>query len=127
MADESWSQGPIAASACKSINVCLSLSWRRAGVKLSSSDVYVSTVGGIRLTEPAADLAIALAQVEIMRFGMLFGRVMRIAAMPVATRFAMRRIGMLGRIIAAAGEQKEAADTREQQDQHRQANEKNEL
>ena len=34
---------------------------RRAGMKLSESDVYVSTVGGIRLTEPGADLAIALA------------------------------------------------------------------
>jgi DNA repair protein RadA/Sms len=34
---------------------------RRAGFKLSGSDVYVSTVGGIRLTEPGADLAIALA------------------------------------------------------------------
>jgi len=34
---------------------------RRAGIPLSSSDVYVSTVGGIRIHEPAADLAIALA------------------------------------------------------------------
>ncbi len=34
---------------------------RRAGLRLSDSDVYVSTVGGVRLTEPAADLAIALA------------------------------------------------------------------
>jgi DNA repair protein RadA/Sms len=34
---------------------------RRAGLPLSSFDVYVSTVGGIRLTEPGADLAIALA------------------------------------------------------------------
>lgn len=34
---------------------------RRAGLKLSDHDVYVSTVGGVRLTEPAADLAIALA------------------------------------------------------------------
>ncbi|AVG23037.1 DNA repair protein RadA/Sms [Pontimonas salivibrio] len=34
---------------------------RRAGLKLSQADVYISTVGGIRLTEPAADLAIALA------------------------------------------------------------------
>jgi DNA repair protein RadA/Sms len=34
---------------------------RRAGVRLSDHDVYVSTVGGVRLTEPAADLAIAVA------------------------------------------------------------------
>ncbi|BDZ45171.1 DNA repair protein RadA [Naasia aerilata] len=34
---------------------------RRAGIRLSQFDVYVSTVGGVRLTEPAADLAIAIA------------------------------------------------------------------
>jgi DNA repair protein RadA/Sms len=34
---------------------------RRAGLKLSTADVYVSTVGGIKLSEPAADLSIALA------------------------------------------------------------------
>jgi len=34
---------------------------RRAGITLSGSDVYVSTVGGIRIHEPGADLAIALA------------------------------------------------------------------
>ena len=34
---------------------------RRAGMKLSELDVYVSTVGGVKITEPAADLAIAIA------------------------------------------------------------------
>jgi DNA repair protein RadA/Sms len=34
---------------------------RRLGVKLHDKDVYVSTVAGVRLVEPAADLAIALA------------------------------------------------------------------
>ena len=34
---------------------------RRAQLPLSGFDVYVSTVGGIRVIEPAADLAIALA------------------------------------------------------------------
>lgn len=34
---------------------------RRAGIKTSTFDVYVSTVGGVRFTEPAADLAIAIA------------------------------------------------------------------
>ncbi|MEU1972002.1 DNA repair protein RadA [Microbacterium sp. NPDC019599] len=34
---------------------------RRAGVTVSDQDVYVSTVGGVRLVEPAADLAIAVA------------------------------------------------------------------
>jgi len=34
---------------------------RRAGVPLRSADVYLSTIGGVRVTEPASDLAIALA------------------------------------------------------------------
>jgi len=34
---------------------------RRAGIRVGELDVYVSTVGGVRLVEPAADLAIALA------------------------------------------------------------------
>ncbi|MGO2660838.1 DNA repair protein RadA [Mycetocola reblochoni] len=34
---------------------------RRVGIPLTDKDVYVSTVGGVRLTEPAADLAIAVA------------------------------------------------------------------
>ncbi|GGC08872.1 DNA repair protein RadA [Cellulomonas carbonis] len=34
---------------------------RRAGVNLGDRDVYVSTVGGARVVEPGADLAVALA------------------------------------------------------------------
>jgi DNA repair protein RadA/Sms len=34
---------------------------RRCGLPLSSKDIFVSTVGGVRLTEPACDLAVALA------------------------------------------------------------------
>ncbi|HKJ12090.1 MAG TPA: DNA repair protein RadA [Ornithinimicrobium sp.] len=34
---------------------------RRAGLDVTGADCYVSTVGGVRLTEPAADLAVALA------------------------------------------------------------------
>jgi DNA repair protein RadA/Sms len=34
---------------------------RRAHISLNDKDVYVSTVGGVKLTEPGADLAIALA------------------------------------------------------------------
>lgn len=34
---------------------------RRAGVPLRSADVYLSTIGGVRVSEPASDLAISLA------------------------------------------------------------------
>jgi DNA repair protein RadA/Sms len=34
---------------------------KRAGLNLSSSDIYVNIVGGLRVSEPAADLAIILS------------------------------------------------------------------
>lgn len=40
---------------------------RRAGIRVSDQDVYVSTVGGVRLVEPAADLAIAVAVANALR------------------------------------------------------------
>jgi DNA repair protein RadA/Sms len=40
---------------------------RRAGVPLGSQDVYVNVVGGVRLTEPAADLAVTLAVASSLR------------------------------------------------------------
>lgn len=43
------------------VSMILAVLERRLRVPLHASDVYVSTVGGVRLTEPAADLAIALA------------------------------------------------------------------
>jgi DNA repair protein RadA/Sms len=43
------------------VSMLLAVLERRAHLNLSSYDVYISTVGGVRLTEPGADLAIALA------------------------------------------------------------------
>ncbi|MGO1855315.1 MAG: DNA repair protein RadA, partial [Microbacteriaceae bacterium] len=40
---------------------------RRAKITTSNVDVYVSTVGGVRFTEPAADLAIAIAVAGAIR------------------------------------------------------------
>ena len=34
---------------------------RRSGVPLRAADVYLSTIGGVRVTEPASDLAVAMA------------------------------------------------------------------
>ena len=39
---------------------------KRADIKTSDHDVYVSTVGGVRFIEPAADLAIAIAVASAM-------------------------------------------------------------
>ena len=40
---------------------------KKAGIVTSDQDVYVSTVGGVRFTEPAADLAIAVAVASSVR------------------------------------------------------------
>ncbi len=40
---------------------------KKARIKTSDLDVYVSTVGGVRFTEPAADLAIAIAVASSVR------------------------------------------------------------
>lgn len=43
------------------VAMVLAILERRTGIATSKLDVYVSTVGGVRFTEPAADLAIAVA------------------------------------------------------------------
>ena len=40
---------------------------KRAEIVTSDQDVYVSTVGGVRFIEPAADLAIAIAVAGAVR------------------------------------------------------------
>ncbi|GAA3755913.1 DNA repair protein RadA [Microbacterium kribbense] len=49
------------------VAMILALLERRAEIDLSRHDVYVSTVGGVRLVEPAADLAIAIAIATALR------------------------------------------------------------
>ncbi|MEX5274733.1 MULTISPECIES: DNA repair protein RadA [Kocuria] len=43
------------------VAMLLAVLQRRAGVGLANLDCYVSTVGGVRLTEPATDLAVCMA------------------------------------------------------------------
>lgn len=43
------------------VNLLVAMLERRTKLKLSDKDIFVNIVGGIRLTEPAADLAICLA------------------------------------------------------------------
>ena len=43
------------------VGMVLAVLQRRAEVKVGKSDVYAATVGGVRLTEPSVDLAVALA------------------------------------------------------------------
>jgi DNA repair protein RadA/Sms len=43
------------------VAMVLAVLQRRAGVQLGKQDVYAATVGGMRLTEPSVDLAVAVA------------------------------------------------------------------
>jgi len=43
------------------VGMVLAVLQRRVGLKLGSQDVYAATVGGVRLTEPAVDLAVAIS------------------------------------------------------------------
>jgi DNA repair protein RadA/Sms len=43
------------------VGMVLAVLQRRAGLKLGRQDVYAATVGGVRLTEPSVDLAVAVA------------------------------------------------------------------
>jgi DNA repair protein RadA/Sms len=40
---------------------------KRAGLNLASQDIYINVVGGIKIDEPAADLAVALAVVSSLK------------------------------------------------------------
>jgi DNA repair protein RadA/Sms len=43
------------------LHVLIAILEKRAHVRLGAADVYVNAVGGVRLSEPAADLAVAMA------------------------------------------------------------------
>jgi DNA repair protein RadA/Sms len=43
------------------LHLLLAVLERRGGIRLGQADVFVNAVGGVRLAEPAADLAVALA------------------------------------------------------------------
>ncbi len=47
--------------------IVLAVLERRCGIPLHTHDVYINAVGGVRLDEPAADLAVALAVASAFR------------------------------------------------------------
>src|SRR5215472_2768335 len=48
------------------VGMVLAVVERRAGVKIGKADIFAATVGGVRLTEPSVDLAVALALASSM-------------------------------------------------------------
>jgi DNA repair protein RadA/Sms len=72
---------------------------RRVGVQLVNQDVYVSTVGGGRVLEPSADLAMALAAVSAREDRAL-----------VAGLVAIGEVGLAGEIRPVAGVSRRLAE-----------------
>lgn len=76
------------------LNMVLAVLHRRSGKKVLDREVYAATVGGMRVTEPAADLAVALAvsssvseapvSADIVAIGEvgLTGEIRRVTAVP---------------------------------------------
>ena len=76
---------------------------RRGGVKLGEADVFAASVGGVRIAEPAADLALALAIASAAKDRALPEGT--IALGEVGLSGEIRRVGGTGRRLAEAARQ----------------------
>jgi DNA repair protein RadA/Sms len=72
---------------------------RRAGIRLHDAEVYAATVGGMRVVEPAADLALALAITSARRDVALPGDLV-----------VLGEIGLAGEVRRVAGVQRRLAE-----------------
>jgi DNA repair protein RadA/Sms len=73
---------------------------RRADVKIGRHDVYAATIGGVRLTEPAVDLSIALALASAAADLSVAGTVVAVGEVGLAGE--VRRVPGVARRIAEA-------------------------
>jgi DNA repair protein RadA/Sms len=73
---------------------------RRGRVHLGEQDVFSATVGGVRVTEPAADLAVALAVASAARDRPLPASVVAVGEVGLSGE--LRRVGGIGRRLAEA-------------------------
>jgi DNA repair protein RadA/Sms len=73
---------------------------RRCGIRLVGADAYAATVGGVRLTEPAADLAVALAVASAAADVPLPPRMVAVGEVGLAGE--LRPVGGVGRRLAEA-------------------------
>ena len=76
---------------------------RHAGVGVGSADVFVNVVGGVRIDEPGADLAIALAVASAVKGVVLGGSV----AAPLC---AFGEVGLTGELRSVAHHDRRAAE-----------------
>ena len=76
---------------------------RRGGVKLAEADVFAASVGGVRIAEPAADLALALAIASAAHDRALPEGVVALGEVGLSGE--IRRVGGTGRRLAEAARQ----------------------
>ena len=82
------------------VGMVLAVLQRRAGVRLGKQDVYAATVGGVRLTEPSVDLAVAIALASSASNLSVPGGVVAIGEVGLAGE--VRRVAGLSRRLAEA-------------------------
>ncbi len=82
------------------VAMVLAILGKHARLPLAEKDVYAASVGGLRVTEPAADLAIALAVHSATRDVPVPGRVCAVGELSLSGD--VRRVGALGRRLAEA-------------------------
>lgn len=95
------------------LNLLVAVLERRAGIGLASRDVYASSVGGVRLVEPAVDLALCFAiassrlDVPVPSGRVLLGEVglageLRLVAQTQRRLSESARLGFTGAVVPAA-------------------------
>jgi DNA repair protein RadA/Sms len=82
------------------VGMVMAVLQRRADVKIGRQDAYAATVGGVRLTEPAVDLAIALAMASAAADLSVAGNVVAIGEVGLAGE--VRRVPGVARRLAEA-------------------------
>ncbi len=82
------------------VGMVLAVLQRRADVKIGRHDVYAATVGGVRLTEPSVDLAVALAMSSAAADLSIPGSVVAIGEVSLAGE--VRRVPGVARRLAEA-------------------------
>ncbi len=81
------------------VGMVIAVLTRRAGAPLAGQDAYLSTVGGVRVTEPAADLAVALSMASAILDRPL----------PPGT-FAFGEVGLAGEVRPVTGPHRRLAE-----------------
>lgn len=82
------------------LHMLIAVLTKRAGLRLGNQDVYVNVVGGLRVTEPAADLGVALAVASSYRDQPVARNIMAVGEIGLAGE--LRTVRQVERRVAEA-------------------------